>query len=70
MLRAARRGRKGLARTIDTPPYRRRRRRASLNEINGYVYVLNSLMEANQKLVTEEFRGNEEPDVQERAAPT
>lgn len=35
----------------------RRCRRASLNEISGYVYVLSSLMEANQKLVTERSFG-------------
>jgi len=35
----------------------RHRRRASLNEISGYVYVLSSLMEANQKLVTKKNFG-------------
>lgn len=32
-------------------------RRASLNEISGYVYVLSSLMEASQKLVAEKSFG-------------
>lgn len=48
----------------------RRRRRTSLNEISGCVYVLSSLMKASQKLVTKVFRGNErrQAALQERGA--
>lgn len=48
-----------------------RRRRASLNEISGCVYVLSSLMEASEKLVTKgRVSGKRDiPDVQERGEP-